>query len=393
MNKADSEVQKLPLLTAQFALLLIATGTFGLSFSTYFLLPKFLSVELSADAITIGGVSAVSMLASVVTMPFIGVQIDRHGRKIFGVVGALIFAVSSAGFLWIDSVGPLLWVLRVLQGSAFTLYYVSVSTLATDLSPPERLGQAIGLFGAVMISTNALGPALAEWGAETFGWTAVFAGTIVAAALSGALLSLVREKRKTRGHHDTTSMLEVLKRPGLQRVLVVAVLAGWTMGVLYTFYQPWALTLGFEHVSSYLIGFAACAMMVRVGLGGLADRLGRLRVATAALFLYIAAPFSLIWLDVFGLLLTGSLLGLAHGLFFPALNAVALDCALENERGKAMATYHGAFNFGFAAGSYLLGYVAIVTGYPTIFSIAGLTCVAAFVILRTVPQNAVQNTT
>ena len=92
------------------------------------------------------------MLASVITMPFIGVQVDRHGRKYFGIVGAVIFALGSAGFLWIDSVGPLLWVVRALQGMAFTLYYVAISTLATDLSPPQRLGQAIGLFGAVMIS-------------------------------------------------------------------------------------------------------------------------------------------------------------------------------------------------------------------------------------------------
>ena len=163
---ADGKTPREPLLTPQFVLLLVATAIFGLSFSTYFLLPKFLAVELNADAITIGAVGALSMLASVIAMPFIGVQIDRHGRKYFGFFGAAIFAVGSAGFLWIDSVGPLLMIVRILQGAAFTLYYVSLSTLATDISPNERLGQAIGAFGAVMISTNALGPALAEWGAD-----------------------------------------------------------------------------------------------------------------------------------------------------------------------------------------------------------------------------------
>ncbi len=389
MTESEHHSQPSPLLTAQFAILLAATAVFGLSFSTYFLLPKFLAVELAADALTIGGVNAVSMLASVVAMPFIGVQVDRHGRKTFGVIGALTFAASSVGFLWVDSVGPLLWVLRVMQGAAFTLYYVSISTLATDLAPPQRLGQAIGLFGAVMISTNALGPALAEWGAANFGWHVVFASTVAAAILAGFLTQLIREGRKTQTHHESTSMLEVLRRPGLQRVLVVAVLVGWTMGAAYTFYQPWALDLGFEHVSSYLIGFAICAMLIRLGLGGLADRLGRLRVATVALFLYIAAPLSLIWLDMFGLLLTGALLGLAHGLFFPALNAVALDCALDSERGKAMATYHGAFNVGFAAGSYLLGYVAMVSSYPVVFSIAGLSCFGAFLLLTTVKRGPV----
>ena len=43
-----------------------------------------------------------------------------------------------------------------------------------------------------------------------------------------------------------------------------------------------------------------------------------------------------------------------------------------------------AFNVGFAAGSYLLGYVALVSSYPVVFSIAGLICFAAFILLTTV---------
>lgn len=370
-----------PLFTAQFGLVLAATAIFGISFSAYFLLPKFLATELAADAATIGSVSAVTLLASVFFMPIIGVLVDRHGRKPFACFGALVFAIACAGFLLIDSVGPLLWLLRVLQGLGFTLFYVSLSTLATDISPPERLGQAIGLFGATMISTNALGPALAEWGADRFSWTAVFACTVGTASLSAALTLFIPERVRQRAHGESTGMFQVIMRPGLRRVLIVAVMVGWTFGAVFTFYQPWALLLEFDQVSGFLIAFAGCAMIVRVGLGGLADRLGRLRVAQAALVLYVATPLSLIWLDRLGLLFTGGLLGLAHGIFFPAFNAVALDLAHENERGKAMAAYHGAFNLGFSAGCYLLGYVALATNYPTIFLLAGATCFVAFVML------------
>ena len=382
----DEENQRRALVTPQFALLLVATAVFGISFSTYFLLPKFLALELGADAVTIGGLSAASMLASVFTMPFIGVQIDRHGRKFFGLLGAVTFAVSCAGYLVIESVSPLLWLLRLLQGFAFTLFYVSISTLATDMAPPARLGQAIGLFGAVMISTNALGPALAELLAEAFSWRTVFAGTVGAALLAAALSFAIAEPRVKRDRDHATSMWQVLQRPGLRRVLLVAILLGWSMGALYTFYQPWALSLGYEQVSSYLIAFAVAAMFVRLGLGGLADRVGRLRIASIAALLYVAAPISIIWLDMLGLFFTGAVLGVAHGLFFPALNAVALDCAFAAERGKAMAAYHGSFNIGFAAGSYLLGYVAIASGYPVVFWIAGAICCVGFVVLVTTPR-------
>jgi len=371
------------LLTPQFLLLLLTTAVFGLSFSAFFLLPKFLAVELSADAATIGGVSAVSMLSSVVFMPLVGVQVDRRGRKVFGCLGTFLFALSCAGFLLVDNVGPLLWLLRVVQGGAFTLFYISLSTMATDISPTERLGQAIGLFGAVMISTNAIGPALAEWTAENYGWVTVFKGSFAAASVSAVLTLFIRERRQARSPDHSTSMLHVMRRPGLRRILAVAVLVGVTLGALFTFYQPWALLRGFEQVSSYLIAFAASAMFVRVALGGLADRLGRLRVATVAAFFYVAAPISLIGVDFLGLWFTGGLLGLSHGLFFPALNAVAVGLALDSERGKAMAAYHGSFNIGFAAGSYLLGHLAIATNYPTIFAVAGVSCLAGFLVLVT----------
>ncbi len=369
------------MLTPKFALLLCATATFGLSFSTYFLLPKYLALELGANASAIGGLNAVAMLASVIAMPFIGTLVDRYQRKLFGILGALVFATASAGYLLVDEIGPLLWTIRVFQGAAFTFFFVAASTLATDLSPPARIGQAIGLFGAVMISTNALGPAIAEWGSARFGWDLVFMFTVGAGIVAAALAARINEPRQQRHQHEASSMWDVIRRPGLGRTLLVSCLVGWTMGTLYTFYQPWALGLGFRQVSGYLIGFALSAMVVRVGLGGLADRLGRLRVATVACGLYVAAPIALIWVDVFGLVFAGTMLGLTHGLFFPALNAVALDSADAHERGKGMAAYHGAFNIGFAAGSYFCGHIALRSSYPFIFMLAALTCITAFAIL------------
>ena len=199
--------------------------------------------------------------------------------------------------------------------------------------------------------------------------------------LAALLSRFLREQHRPQTREETTSMLELVRRPGLMRVLIVTVMVGWTFGSMFTFYQPWALASGFEQVSTFLVAFAGSAMVVRVGLGGIADRMGRMRVAQATLLLYIAAPLSLIWLPTLGLLLTGGLLGIAHGMFFPTFNAVAVDLALKSERGKAMAAYNGAFNVGFAAGSYLLGYIAIATSFPTIFLIAAVICAVAFVLL------------
>lgn len=67
----------------------------------------------------------------------------------------------------------------------------------------------------------------------------------------------------------------------------------------------------------------------------------------------------------------------------PPLNAVAVDLSQDDERGKAVAVYNGAFKLGFASGSDLPGYIAIATDYPTIFVIATLSCGLAFAPLAT----------
>lgn len=370
-----------PLLNGEFALLLTIGAVFGLAFSTYFLLPKYLATVLAADPVTIGGVSAAFWVSSVLFIPFVGERVDRHGRKSFASIGGVVLALSCAGFLWVESVGPLIWLLRIGQGLGFTLFYVAIATLAADLAPPARLSQALGIFGAVMISTNAAGPAFAEWTSAQFGWDAVFAATAIAAVVAALLTRLLPDQPKANLHPQRAGMVQVMRRPGMMRILVVSMLMGWVFGTLFTFYQPWALSLGIDKVAAYLVTYALAAVLVRVLFGDLADRLGRLRVVRATLLLYALAPLALIWLDVLGLLVAGAVLGLAQGIYYPAFNAVAIDCASATERGKVMAAYNGAFNLGLSAGSIALGYVLAATDYRTIFAIAAALSLAAFGLL------------
>lgn len=369
------------LFSPQFALVLVITAINGLAFSTFFLLPKYLAVELGADASTIGGVSAITQLASVIGMPLAGALVDRYGRRRFAVIGALLFAVSSAGFVLLERTGALLWTLRLAQGLAYPFYYLALSTLATDISPRARMGEAIGLFGAVMISTNALGPAFAEWGAHVFGWHAVFGSTVLAALLAALLSRFLHEPSRPPIREAAAPLLRLVFRPGLRRILLVTVLVGWTFSSMFTFYQPWALANGYTEVSMFLVAFSMSAMVMRVGLGRLADSFGRLRVAKAILVLYTLAPLALIGLPTLGLVVTGGLMGIAHGIFFPTLNAVAVEFSKDSERGKAMGTYSAAFNVGFSSGAYILGNLALAHGFPVIFMVAAATCAVAFFVL------------
>ena len=360
------------LLNAEFVALLAAQLTFGFSFSAFFLLPKFMVAELSAGPSTIGSVMGVFGLAAVLTIPVVGIGVDRLGRRGFMFAGSVVMTVSALGFLAVDSVGPLIYVLRALSGVAFGLWFISAATLAATYAPPERLAQALGVFGVTMLSMSAIAPTLAEWIADRAGWTPVF-WLIAATALAGGLLVLRLEGRE-RPVVQPSRLRDVLTRPAIWPCAAVVTLGGAGFGALFTFHQPYALQEGIEEVRGFFIAYAAGALLVRMGFGWVADRYGRYLVSAVSLLVFGAAPLGFLDLEPGRLVWVGAVFGLAHGALYPALNAIVIDAVGEHDRGKATAVYNGAFNIGFGVGVFALGFVAESSGYPTVFAITSLVC-------------------
>jgi predicted MFS family arabinose efflux permease len=192
----------------------------------------------------------------------------------------------------------------------------------------------------------------------------------------------VRERPHTRGaEREIPGLASVFARRGMAGVLGASALAGVTFGAMFTFHQPYALSLGISRVSDFLVAYSIAAVIVRAVFGGAADRLGRLQVARFALLVYGASPIAMVALGAAGFSWIGALLGLAHGLFYPALNAVIVEDAQDDVRGKVMAVYNGAFNVGFSIGSLALGFVAEAEGYGLVFVLGGAASFAALALL------------
>ncbi|MBN1655153.1 MAG: MFS transporter [Deltaproteobacteria bacterium] len=361
-----------PLFTLNYALVLVTQFAFGFSFSTFFILPKFLATELRSGADVIGHVSAIAGIASVLAVPFVGASIDRYGRRRFICAGALFQGAAAFGFIWVNKVGPLLYGLRIVHGLAFTFAFNAAATLVADITPPQRLGRSLGIFGASMLVTNGLAPYLLEPLAEMSGWTPVFSVAGLA-SLFALILSFFIDQpsapaQKKEALHSTYRWSGVELMP----ILFSSAMAGSAFGTLLTFYQPFALEIGLSRVSNFFIGFTLTAILSRVFLGGLADRFGRRRISIIALFLYGCAVIAMAWLQAGMLFALGAFFGLAHGLFYPALNALAVEGIPLIARGRVMSYFNGAFSFGFSASVVWLGIAAERFGYPLVFILAGL---------------------
>lgn len=356
--------------TAGYVRLLAVQMAFGLSYSAFLLLPKYLSTELRSSATEIGWVMGAALVVAAFAGPLLGASAARFSKRKLLLLGLAGSGGAALLFPFADRVGPLLYGLRLLQGLSFVAIFNSTAILVADRVDGRRLGQAIGYLGLAMLITNALAPAVTEPLAETHGWGVAFASAGVL-ALAACLLVIGVEESPEDG---TSSDGARPSDGGSERLPIyyASGLVGVGLGVMFTFTQPFALDLGAQRVGDFFFGYVASAVFMRTALGRLADRLGTGRVAVGALALYGAVVLATARLTPGLLPFLGIGLGAAHGLIYPALTAFALGRASARERGEIMGWFAGSYNAGFALSVLGLGPVADWVGFSVIFVIAGL---------------------
>jgi MFS family permease len=372
-------------MSADLARVLGAASVWGFAFSTFYLLPKFLAQELHAGPSEIGFTVGVFSVATVIATPFAGWVVDRYPRRYAIVAGAVLMAVAAAGFLDVRELGPVLDVLRVLQGLSYALVVTAVGTLVADVVPTARLNQALGLSGASMLIMNAAAPAVAEPLAAVAGWSVVFALAACAAGGAAVLAAGIREPAWKRSTAATGGMRALLAKRLTRHYGLVIALTGAAFGAVFTFEPAQALALGRTRVGGFFVAYGCAAIVIRVVFGGIPARLGSYRVARGALALYAMVVLGLGFAGPHALEPLGALFGIAHGLFYPAMNAIAVTAVRAHERGRMVAVFTGAFALGLAAGSTLLGHVAVFGGYPSVFVIAAGGVATALAVLLASP--------
>lgn len=373
---ADSpQEQPATLFSRPFVALLGIQFLFGLSYSSFLLLPKFLRLSLHATATEIGQVSGAATVVAAAVAPFSGYLGQRWSRRGILTMALVAEGLAAVGFCFATEVGPFVFLLRALQGAAWVSVFNVTATWAADLVPSSRLAQAIGYLGSAMLVTNALAPGLAEPLAERFGYAPVFGGAGCVIVLAFVVVSLLKE---TRNAPTVVSQLQrfaqdaVLRAPRVLATYYGSFLLGAGIGAMFTYVQPYALDKGAKAVGEFFFGYVAAAIFVRVTFAKLADRVGPVNVAVFAFSIYAITVGATAILEPSWLAICGVSLGTSHGLAYPALTAAGFAAVGPALRARFMGWYTFGFNFGFALTVLTLGPVVDAYGYPWLFTTVGL---------------------
>ncbi|MGH7263697.1 MAG: MFS transporter [Candidatus Rokuibacteriota bacterium] len=381
------------ILTPDFLTLAAGNFMFWTNLAAYFLLPLHLRTLGASDAL-VGVVMGLYSGTSILCQPVVGVWVDRVGRRPFMLVGAALAALGALGFAAAPEALSLFLLLRVVQGMGSAMYFVSNFTLIVDLVPAARRGQALGIFGISGLTSTAVGPALGEVIVRAWGFRVFFLATASLAVLALLVSARVAEppaRRAAASDGPAVGPLgAVLVAPRLPMTLGFGF--GLGLGVVFTFLPLYAATLGIERIGPFAVAYAAGALLVRALGGRLIDTVGRKPVIVPALGIQAAGAAVLAvtgalvggagFAPVPLIVLTGLLLGVAHGFLYPALSALVLDLTPEGRRGQVIAVFSTFVGAGQATGAMSFGTLTHWLGYGPAFAVLTL-CLTAACLLAT----------
>lgn len=238
--------------------------------------------EMGADLGVTPGAAATSLTAYL--LPFGALMLvsgtlgERWGRARTVRLAYLVYVAASVACALAPTV-PLLLAARVVQGSANAFTTPLLLAALAAVTPRERLGRALGLFGSLQAAGQTSAPLLGGI-AAALDWRLAFGGVgLVAAGLAAAGLP-----DHARAPARTDARLREALRPEVLRVGVVALLGWGALGglsFLVAFRAEDDFGLSPTGRGLLLTGFGVAGLLTARLAGGAVDRAGPRRGVVA----------------------------------------------------------------------------------------------------------------
>jgi predicted MFS family arabinose efflux permease len=281
------------------------------------------------------------------------------------IVGGAAVMVACYLALALEPSLPAVVSVRLLAGAGEAAYAIAVLTVAADLAPVERRGEAMSLVTTASYLGLTAGPVVADFvlgdGHFPLAW-------IVATAfvnLAGAAVMTLGETRPESEHEAPTGWLPPRSAmvPGL---LVLLALLGF--GGFAAFAALYAREIGFERPGLVFALFGGVVVLVRTFGRRLPDRIGG-RQTLALCFVSLTVGLATIgaWQTEAGLLIGTTIFAVGQALSYPAAVLLAMQASSEAERSAVVGGVTAFVDVALGLGAFTLGGVAAVTGYGGAF--------------------------
>ena len=368
-------------------------------------LPLYVKGPVGAGDVAVGVVIGAFAFTAAIARPLGGRLADSALRKLVLMVG---LAICSAGgamlFLPLDVPGLVL--ARLVVGFGDGWVFTAGVAWIVDLTPEERRGQAIGVFGIAVWGGISLGTVFGQliFSGAGYDWVWAFAAIAplvglavsvwtpagrpvrqspleeVATAEMGAPMPSPDEApAATRPAREGSWLPAGAIRPG-----IALGLANVGFGTIAGFIVLLLDSRGIGHGAAAFTLYTAGVVLTRLFFGWIPDRWGARRSALAGGIFQTAGIVAIGSATTLPAALIGAgLTGIGSSLIFPSLALIVVNATDPAARATAMGWFTSFFDVGVALGAPFAGLVASVGGgenYPAAFYAAAAVCLAGALI-------------
>ena len=353
MLVANAGTPKPRLLDRGLIRLMCGHGAQALGYSSMPMLPVLL-VFYGASREDVGWVMASGSAGGLLFRPVVGWALDAWGKARTLIVGTILLSSAMMMMGLIRDVGWLAYTSRFLFGMGAGVCFTGYFALATDLIPKERRTEGTAIFGVSGLLPLALNPV---WDAvavrpEYISYVFPVLGLCVLLSIATLLggfqnrgISETKESQESQPHPTTSRPLRDLLVPGTWSIWWMTPFFGGTVSAFMVHALVSAETRGLDGAVWMWVAYAAAAIAVRLGGGGLPDRLGNHNFIMPASASYVAAAWCMANADSWVIAtVAGGFAGLGHGYCFPILVSTLMSRVPESMRGRAMAGFTGLWD-------------------------------------------------
>jgi predicted MFS family arabinose efflux permease len=335
--------------------------------------------EVGGGSTGAGFATAAFMLSTVLAQTQMPRALARFGYKPVLAVGLLSLGLPA--FVYASTSGlPTVLAVTLARGVGFGIITVVFAALVVELAPPERRGEALGLFGAAIALPAIFCSPLGLWTVDRYGYWAVFllGGAV---PLFGFVSFLGIGSLRGGASAGGGGFLDGLTRGPLLRLVLLFATCTMVGGVLVTFLPLAAPNVGAFSAATALLALALATTVGRWWAGRFGDRNGPRDLLAPGLVL---AALGVATLAQGGpaLLVGATLFGLGFGVLQSATLILVMARVAKDEYGLGSTLWNAAFDAGTGIGAFLFGFVIEASGFSSAFYLCAALLLAALLLVR-----------
>ncbi len=310
------------------------------------------------------------------------------------IAGLILYTVAPLLYPLASNLAQLGFI-RAFHGLACAVFSPAAIALALDTSTQDRCGEALGWFTTATQSALVVGPAMGGLLLSHFGFKVAFysCSIIPSLGLIFAISRLTTLQPAEAKEVLSRGSWSWLKQPTIFAGLMAPLFFTLGSGTILTFMPLHSQNLGIAEaragiiIATVYIGSA----LLRVPGGKLSDKIGRRPVIPLGLMVSFAAMLLISFMNSFsGLIAAAIFYGVGMGIAMPASYTLVADLTPPEARGLTMGITSGFLHSGLALGPTVMGIVASVSNYTTMFRVCSSSLILGLIVMLGLTQKRYQ---